>query len=724
MATVTANHLLAFGLGGHLGGDGRDGLGLAVMDDHRPPLHQRRGHQVGIAPVTQQQGQIGVVHIGSGHRQTGLVDGDGQEPVDLIQHDRPLLSPPPGGFHHPAPPDRPQLAGIADQADGRPGLGGHVDEGVGLIHGHQPGLVDHDHRPARKRQFRAGASVDPAGDRVFLAHLQSPPSAQLIPAEPVLVDQLRQRRPLHPHLPAGHQRRFAGRGHHHQVPALAVQSLLGHRQHPGLAGPGRADHHLQASAAAHRPHRHRLPPIQPFRGRQRFRRRDPGPLPPASPANPRLSRRSAATTCSEVKCRDMAVGVHCSGSSTDWHRPTARAWTSSTSSATARGSPTTPVRVTAASTPAVRSAPDQALFCPDMTATASAATGSRSTRPTDISVSSWTGRRAPGVKSNPAPASSTRTRSASCSGVSRTPGLALRPSAHPCWSHPFFTRWDGSRPGCAARQAASALSRFRATCADRFDNNSTAGRAWSISPSAPSVYPSPANTRRNPTSVTSTRAPRSCTARMCWRMAAECNPRQAPSGVFTRVLTIRCTCRCGSPSRLVKWATRAVSTVRPPTSTWAAPPPDPGHRHRREIPGDLVRLTAQHPIQRRRHHRVLRRHDRQRLRVVDRHLHKPQRQAVRTARPDPPLHLPRARVNAFHPPDQITRLGQHRRPGPLPRCPGVDRHRHPTPLGVIGLRSLMPLIEIAGRSHPTAPIEMHPPLHPTSPPEATRSAPP
>ena len=60
----------------------------AVMDDHRPPLHQRCRHQFGITAVTQQEGQIGVVPVGFGDRQAGLVDGDRQEPVDLIQHDR------------------------------------------------------------------------------------------------------------------------------------------------------------------------------------------------------------------------------------------------------------------------------------------------------------------------------------------------------------------------------------------------------------------------------------------------------------------------------------------------------------------------------------------------------------------------------------------------------------------------------------------------------------
>ena len=121
------------------------------MDDHRPPLHQRCGHQLGITAVTQQEGQIRVVPVGFGDRQAVLVDGDRQEPVDLIQHDGPLVGPPSRRFHDPAPPDRPQLAGIADQPDRRTGLGGHVDEGVGLVHGHQPGLVHHDHRPRRQR---------------------------------------------------------------------------------------------------------------------------------------------------------------------------------------------------------------------------------------------------------------------------------------------------------------------------------------------------------------------------------------------------------------------------------------------------------------------------------------------------------------------------------------------------------------------------------------------
>ena len=111
----------------------------------------------------------------------------------------------------------------------------------------------------------------------------------------------------------------------------------------------------------------------------------------------------------------------------------------------------------------------------------------------------------------------------------------------------------------------------------------------------------------------------------------------------------------------------------------AAPRPDPGHRHRRQIPGDLVRLAAQRAIQRRRHHRVLGGHDRQRLRVVDRHLHKPQRQTIRPARPDTALHLPRGQIDTLHPPDQIARLGQHGRAGPLPRRPTCRSPPPPDP---------------------------------------------
>ena len=233
-------------LGRDLVGQRRHRLGPAVMDHHRPPLYQRRGYQVGIAAVSQQQGQIGVVDVGACDRQAGGVDGDDQEPVDPLQYDRPLGGPAGRGFHDPTPPDRPQLAGIAHQPDRRPGLGGHVDEGVGLVHGHQPGLVHHYHRPPRQHRRWPGPPIDPAGARVFLAYRQPRPPAHLAPAEPVLIHQLRQRRRRHPHLAAGHQRRLAGGGHHHHLPALDVQPLPGRRQHPGLAGPGRADHHLQA----------------------------------------------------------------------------------------------------------------------------------------------------------------------------------------------------------------------------------------------------------------------------------------------------------------------------------------------------------------------------------------------------------------------------------------------------------------------------------------------
>lgn len=97
------------------------------------------------------------------------------------------------------------------------------------------------------------------------------------------------------------------------------------------------------------------------------------------------------------------------------------------------------------------------------------------------------GRWEPGVKSKPAAASSARTRSESPSGVSPSAGFDLRPSAQAAESQPFLTRWEGSRPGWAARHAASIRSRLAAVATERFDNSSTAGRACSISPSAPRV---------------------------------------------------------------------------------------------------------------------------------------------------------------------------------------------------------------------------------------------
>ena len=72
VATVTANLVLVL-LGRHLAGQHGDGLSRAVMDDHRPPLHQRCRHQFGITAVTQQQGQIRVVDVGFGDRQAVLV---------------------------------------------------------------------------------------------------------------------------------------------------------------------------------------------------------------------------------------------------------------------------------------------------------------------------------------------------------------------------------------------------------------------------------------------------------------------------------------------------------------------------------------------------------------------------------------------------------------------------------------------------------------------------
>ena len=53
-------------------------------------------------------------------------------------------------LHHPAPAHRPQLAGVAHQAEAGPRPSHHVDQGHRLVHAQEPGLVDHHHRAGRE----------------------------------------------------------------------------------------------------------------------------------------------------------------------------------------------------------------------------------------------------------------------------------------------------------------------------------------------------------------------------------------------------------------------------------------------------------------------------------------------------------------------------------------------------------------------------------------------
>ena len=194
-------------------------------------------------------------------------------------------------------------------------------------------------------------------------------------------------------------------------------------------------------------------------------------------------------------------------------------------------------------------------------------------------------------------------------------------------------------------------------------------------------------------------------------MAAECSPRQLPSGAFTRVFIMRWTWRWGSPSRLVKWRTRAVSTVRLPTSTWAPRGPIRVTATAERYRGDLVGLAVEHGVEGGRNHRVLRGHDGQRLGVVDHHFDETQRLAVRPAGADEALHLPALGVDPLHPFDEIAFGGQGGPPGPLPRFPGVDLHGHPGVLAVVGLGPLVALVEVFSGADSRAPVKVHPSLH-------------
>ena len=82
--------------------------------------------------------------IDLGEREAGLVGAEAQEPVHLVELDG-TLHPTAGALHDPAAADRPELAGVPHQTKRGGGLPRQLDERVGLIHGHEGGLVDDDH---------------------------------------------------------------------------------------------------------------------------------------------------------------------------------------------------------------------------------------------------------------------------------------------------------------------------------------------------------------------------------------------------------------------------------------------------------------------------------------------------------------------------------------------------------------------------------------------------
>ena len=119
--------------------------------------------------------------------------------------------------------------------------------------------------------------------RVFGSTPDDPgPPARLVPAKAVPVEERRERGALGADLGRRHHGPLAGRGHDHQVPALLGQALPGDSQHLGLARPGRADDHFEASGPGQGLDRLDLPGAQTASCRQR----SPVSVTPALPRRP------------------------------------------------------------------------------------------------------------------------------------------------------------------------------------------------------------------------------------------------------------------------------------------------------------------------------------------------------------------------------------------------------------------------------------------------------